>query len=359
MFGIFPKGMGRYNYVIIRIGRARPRGLDPLDWSEMKRHTFLFAAAMFAAAWFATTSAAESPSEPIRPLPRVVEVDAAKAALGERLFHDRRLSTDNTVSCASCHDLRRGGVDRLPRSIGIQGREGAVNAPTVFNSRVNFRQFWDGRAADLLEQAGGPVHNPKEMGSNWSEVIAKLNGDARFRRDFLGVYPQGIDAETLSDAIAAFEGSLITPDAPFDRWLRGEEQALSAEAREGYRLFKGYGCTACHQGMGVGGNMYQKFGLFGDYFSDRGADHGGADDADMGRYNVTGREEDRHYFKVPSLRNVALTPPYFHDGSTLTLDEAVVIMGRYQLGRELPSRDVERIVAFLHSLTGTFRGEPL
>lgn len=298
---------------------------------------------------------AASPAEPIRPLPRQLAVDGAKAALGERLFHDPRLSADDTISCASCHALNIGGVDRLSRSIGIGGQEGPINAPTVFNSRFNFRQFWDGRAADLREQAGGPIHNPLEMGSNWEQVVAKLGADGDYRRDFEALYPQGITAASISDAIATFEGTLVTPDAPFDRWLRGDEGALGEAAREGYRLFKGYGCTACHQGVGVGGNMYQRFGVFGDYFAERGE----VSDADQGRFNVTGFEEDRHYFKVPSLRNVALTPPYFHDGSAATLAEAVVIMARYQLGRELPDRDVERLVAFLESLTGTYKGQSL
>ena len=316
-------------------------------------YTFIF---FLAALLGVPALAADSISEPIRPLPRTVEVDAAKAALGERLFHERRLSADDTVSCASCHDLRRGGVDRRACSVGILGRQGAVNAPTVYNSAFNFRQFWDGRAADLHEQAGGPIHNPKEMDSNWEQVIAKLRADQGYRRDFAAAYRGEISAETIADAIVQFERTLLTPDAPFDRWLRGERDALSAEAREGYRLFKGYGCTSCHQGVGVGGNMYQKFGLFGDYFADRAE----AEKApDRGRFNVTGREEDRHYFKVPSLRNVALTAPYFHDGSVPELAQAVVIMGRYQLGRELPAEDVARIVAFLQSLTGTYRGEPL
>ncbi|THF63414.1 cytochrome-c peroxidase [Pseudothauera rhizosphaerae] len=295
--------------------------------------------------------------EPISPLPRMAEaVDSGRAALGERLFHDPLLSHDRSISCASCHPLDRGGMDGLPRSRGVGDAEGVINTPTIFNTRFNFVQFWDGRAATLTEQVAGPIHNPVEMASNWDEVVARLSAHEDYRAAFARHYPgQRIAAETVADAIAHFERTLITPDSRFDRHLRGEADVLSADEREGYARFKNLGCASCHQGVNVGGNLFQRFGVVGDYFADRGE----PTEADLGRYNVTGEETDRHVFKVPSLRNVALTAPYFHDAGAATLEEAVDIMARYQLGRTLTDEDRQLIVAFLHTLTGTWRGEPL
>jgi cytochrome c peroxidase len=274
--------------------------------------------------------------------------------LGERLFRDTRLSSDDTVACVSCHDLERGGMDGQRVSTGVAGARGGINAPTVFNASFNFVQFWDGRAATLEEQAAGPIHNPLEMASNWEQVLAKLRADPEYPARFAASYRDGLTAANVADAIATFERSLVTPDAPFDRYLRGDAGALTADALEGYRRFKAYGCTSCHQGSHVGGNLYQRFGVLRDYFTGRPVTR-----EDLGRYNVTGREEDRHVFKVPSLRNVALTAPYFHDASAATLDEAIAIMGRYQLGRELSTEDRRLIAAFLHSLTGMWQGRPL
>ena len=289
--------------------------------------------------------------EPITPLPETVNLDQAKVGLGRKLFFDPRLSRDNTVSCATCHDLAAGGADGRRFSIGIDGLVGGVNAPTVLNSRYNFRQFWDGRAASLEEQAAGPVHNPVEMGSTWSQVLEKLGSDSDVVAAFEEIYTDGMTAEAITDSIAEFERSLVTP-ASFDRYLRGDESAISDLAKRGFHLFKRYGCVSCHQGRNLGGNMYQRFGVFGDYFADRGT----GSPADLGRFNVTGRESDKNVFKVPMLRNVALTPPYFHDGSVARLDNAVRVMARYQLGVEIPPDDRDAIVAFLHSLTGTELG---
>ena len=285
--------------------------------------------------------------EPIMPLPEAVNLDRAKVDLGRKLFFDPRLSRDNTVSCATCHDLATGGVDRRKRSIGIDGQVGPVNAPTVLNSSYNFRQLWDGRAGSLEEQAAGPIHNPLEMDSNWSQVLSKLSSDRDVVAAFEDIYPGGMTPAAVADSIAEFERSLITP-APFDRYLRGDEQAVSGLVKRGFHLFKRYGCVSCHQGRNLGGNMYQRFGVFGDYFADRG----GHTPADLGRFNVTGKARDKHVFKVPMLRNIGATPPYFHDGSVATLDEAVRVMARYQLGVEMPSADLNAIVAFLQSLTG-------
>lgn len=288
------------------------------------------------------------------PLPPAPELSPGKVELGRRLFFEKRLSHDDTLSCAGCHDLGRGGTDRLPISIGIGGKVGAVNAPSVFNASLNFVQFWDGRAASLEEQAAGPVHNPVEMGSSWAEVSAKLKQDEAYRDAFRQHYPQGVNESAIVDALATFERSLLTPNSRFDRYLRGEGSALDALERAGYRRFLDYGCASCHQGANVGGNMFQRFGVMDDYFRKRPPSR-----ADLGRFNVTGREEDRHVFKVPSLRNVAVTPPYFHNGSVGTLDEAVVVMGRYQLGRELSNADIKAIAAFLRTLTGTWQGRAL
>jgi cytochrome c peroxidase len=294
-------------------------------------------------------------NEPIYPIPQHVELDARKVALGHRLFHDPRLSGDGTTSCASCHDLGRGGTDQRPRSVGIGGRLGTVNAPTVFNSSFNFKQFWDGRAETLEAQIDGPIHDPREMRSNWPEITGKLKEDPGYVAAFASLYGGGIRPNHVKDAIATFERSLITPNSRFDKFLRGDHAAITEEEKEGYLLFKSLGCVACHQGVSVGGNMFQTFGVMADYFADRG----GLTSADLGRFNVTGQEQDRYRFKVPSLRNVERTAPYFHDGSAATLEQAVTVMARYQLGRALSAADVGRIVQFLRTLTGEYGGRSL
>jgi cytochrome c peroxidase len=285
------------------------------------------------------------------PLPQVPRLPADKVALGKALFQDVRLSRDNTISCAGCHDLSSFGHDRRRVSVGVGGAEGSVNAPTVFNASLNFAQFWDGRAASLEDQAAGPVHNPLEMATDWAAVIGKLQADDAFRRDFLSAYPDGITAANLADAIATFERTLLTENAPFDRYLRGDPQAIDARAKLGYRRFRELGCVSCHQGVNVGGNMFQRFGVMADFFGER-ASQRPAVAADLGRFNVTGQEVDRHVFKVPGLRNVAETAPYFHDGGVARLEDAVAIMGRYQLGRELSPDEIDSLVAFLKTLTG-------
>ncbi len=297
----------------------------------------------------------DSASRPIEPIPVDLDLDARKVSLGDALFHDPRLSHDDTVSCATCHDLSTGGCDRRPTSVGIGGAVGPINAPTVFNSGLQFRQFWDGRAESLEEQASGPVHAPIEMGSNWPEVFSKLREDPDFMQRFTAIYPDGLNAENITDAIATFERSLQTPNSRFDQFLNGDESALTEVELRGYRLFRDYGCVSCHQGVAIGGNMYQRFGVFGDYFAERES----PTEADLGRFNTTGREADRHVFKVPTLRNIAVTQPYFHDGSAETLDHAVRIMARYQLGRELEEEEVVVLVAFLETLTGEYQGRPL
>ncbi|MDR0700856.1 MAG: cytochrome-c peroxidase [Azoarcus sp.] len=293
----------------------------------------------------------------ILPIPRPAEQDilSGKAQLGEKLFNDPQLSADGTVSCANCHALANGGDDGLRFSRGVGNATGVVNAPTVFNSVFNFRQFWDGRAASLAEQIAGPLLDPSEMASSWAIAIRRVKENTAYRGDFQHEYGGEISERTITDALVNFEASLLTPNAPFDRFLNGDTTAIDNETQEGFRRFTDYGCISCHQGIGVGGNFFQRFGIMGDYFADRGS----ITKADLGRYNITKREEDRYVFKVPSLRNVAVTAPYFHDGSAATLDEAIDIMGRYQLGRTLSQEDRRHISAFLKSLTGEYRGEPL
>lgn len=295
-------------------------------------------------------------AEPIFPIPLNIELDQAKVDLGNRLFHDTRLSSDDTISCATCHLLDKGGTDRLPTSIGMLGSDTGLNSPTVYNSGFSFRQNWNGNVKTLEEQVDGPISAAKEMGGiGWSEVIKKLNQSPEEVNAFKQAYDSGINEDNIKDALATFQRSLYTPNAPFDLYLRGNKKAISGQEKQGYDLFKSYGCITCHQGMLVGGNMFQTLGVFGNYFADRGK----VIKSDYGRYNVTGNEEDRHVFKVPSLRNVVLTAPYFHDGNAKTLDEAIKLMGKYQLGVDIPQNDVDSIMLFLRSLTGEYQGEAL
>lgn len=288
------------------------------------------------------------------PLPTEVEVNREKMLLGRSLFHDTRLSGDNTISCATCHSLSAGGAEPRATSTGIRGQIGPINSPTVLNSAFNFVQFWDGRAADLREQASGPVTNPVEMGAEWPEVLERLGKDEEYVASFQAIYGDAeITEERVVDALAEYESFLVTPSR-FDQWLRGEDDALNEEEKKGLRLFVETGCTTCHNGRNLGGNSYQRMGLVHNYFEERG---GRITEADLGRYNVTKDEADRHKFKVPTLRNVELTAPYFHDGSVRDLDEAVRSMGRLQLGRELSDADTSSIVAFLRSLTGEIPAE--
>ncbi len=286
----------------------------------------------------------------LQALPEQVEVDSRKMVLGRRLFHDTALSNDNTLSCASCHDLDRAGTDRRVSSLGVRSQVGPINSPTVLNSRYNFVQFWDGRARDLREQAAGPVANPAEMGNTWPNVVATLTRSPEYVSAFRESYPAaGVTMETVCDAIAVYEETLVTP-SPVDRFLRGDDLALNDEQREGARLFESVGCTTCHSGINIGGSSFQKMGAVRDYFALRGTP---LTVADAGRFNVTHREADRHFFKVPTLRQVAETGPWFHDGHTTTLEDAVRTMGAVQLGRDLDATQVQRIAAFLRAMTGT------
>ncbi|MEQ5969866.1 cytochrome-c peroxidase [Serratia liquefaciens] len=325
-----------------------------LHWAgqvdEQERETLLGWIAQQRARYYASNeAAAEHRNEPIQPIPKALPVDAQKVALGFRLYHDPRLSGDSTLSCAHCHSLNTGGVDGRKTSIGVGGAVGPINAPTVFNSVFNSEQFWDGRAPTLQVQAGGPPLNPIEMASkSWEEIIGKLDKDPVLTRDFVAAYPQGLSGETITDAIAEFEKTLITPDSPFDNWLRGDDNAMTMQQKHGYQLFKDNKCATCHGGTILGGRSFEPLGLKRDF------NFGEITAADIGRMNVTSEARDRLRQKVPGLRNVALTAPYFHRGDVATLDEAVKLMLRYQVGTELPQQDVDDIVAFLESLTGVY-----
>lgn len=293
-------------------------------------------------------SSAQISKEPITPIPLVISVNKAKARLGMQLFNDVRLSRNNTISCASCHNLSNWGIDGMERSVGIEGRLSQRNAPTVFNSRFNFVQFWDGRARTLEAQIDGPLHDPDEMGTDWPSVITKLSTDSSYKKQFKANYPKGITAESIKESIAEFERSLITPDSRFDRFLRGDTSAINEREQMGYQLFKSYGCISCHHGMAVGGGVYEKLGVVRDYFSEQD----NTTTSDLGRFNITGVEDNRFEFKVPSLRLAAHTAPYLHNGSVRTLQGAVQLMAIYQLGWKLPADEVEMISEFIASLAG-------
>ena len=279
--------------------------------------------------------------ELITPIPITIDYNKNKASLGKKLFFETKLSGDNTISCASCHILNEGGDDNVPVSFGINGQQGTRNAPTVLNSKFNFVQFWDGRAADLEEQAHGPIHNPIEMNSNFDEVILKLRKDPEYRKHFNEIYSDGITGTNITNAIAEFEKTLTTPNSRFDKFLRGDETALNKDERNGYKLFKEYGCISCHNGVNIGGNLMQKLGIIEEFKTE-----------DYGLYHITNKEEDKYYFKVPTLRNIQQTSPYFHDGLTPSLEEAVKKMSFYQVGYQLSNKETEDIVKFLKTLTG-------
>ncbi|MBT0962565.1 cytochrome-c peroxidase [Denitromonas iodatirespirans] len=289
-----------------------------------------------------TTMAASD--EPISVIQPPQSINIGMAELGKKLYFDPRLSKSGFISCNSCHNLSMGGTDNLPTSIGDKWQQGPINAPTVLNSSLNVAQFWDGRAADLKAQAGGPIANPGEMAFTHTLAVDVLQSIPGYVREFKMVFGKDkIDIDEVTLAIAEFEKTLVTPNARFDQWLLGKQDALSAKEKAGYALFKDSGCIACHNGEAVGGNSFQKMGVVEPYQAKSPAE---------GRSAVTGKDADRFNFKVPTLRNVEMTYPYFHDGAANTLTEAVDIMGRLQLGRTFSAEENANIVAFLKTLTG-------
>lgn len=272
-----------------------------------------------------------------------------KIVLGTMLYFDPRLSASHAISCSSCHNLGLGGTDNESTSIGHHWQRGGRNAPTVLNAVFNMVQFWDGRAKDLEQQAGGPMVNPVEMASPEAHVAEQLNAIPGYRDAFASAFPGETDPVTLANAqkvIAVFEATLLTPDAPFDRYLKGQADALSPVQKQGLTLFMDKGCASCHNGINIGGGMYSPFGV---------VEKPGADllpPGDKGRFAVTKASGDEFVFKVPTLRNIALTAPYFHTGKTWDLREAVAVMGTSQLGATLSSDEIDKVTAFLESLTG-------
>jgi cytochrome c peroxidase len=282
--------------------------------------------------------------EPITPIEPVKEINLAKVELGKKLYFDPRLSKSGFISCNSCHNLSMGGTDNLKTSIGHNWQQGPINSPTVLNSSMNVAQFWDGRAADLKEQAGGPIANPGEMAFTHTLAINVLESIPEYVTEFTRVFgPDCINIDQVTEAIAEFEKTLVTPNGRFDQWLLGNTDAITAQELAGYELFKSSGCVACHMGPAVGGTSFQKMGLVSPYETNNAA---------QGLAGVTGDDADRFKFKVPTLRNVELTYPYFHDGEAATMEQAVEIMGRLQLGRKFEKVELDQIVAFLKTLTG-------
>jgi cytochrome c peroxidase len=292
-----------------------------------------------ASAWSATVR-----DEPIKPIEPYVSDSPELVELGKKLFFEPRLSMSGIISCNTCHNLSRGGTDNLKTSIGHKWAAGPVNAPTVLNSSLALAQFWDGRAADLQEQAAGPIQADIEMGMPHGLALQVLQSIPGYVEEFEAVFGSGeITLDMVTAAIAEFEETLVTPNSRFDQWLMGSDDALTEDELAGYQLFKSSGCTVCHNGPAAGGTSFQRMGVIEPYQSTSPAE---------GRAAVTGKDADRFNFKVPTLRNVEYTYPYFHDGEARTLEEATDIMGRLQLGRVYEEQEIDQIVAFLKTLTG-------
>ncbi len=307
----------------------------------MRKTLFL---TMMALLPFSSAVADRLSSEPIQPIEPFVSTEPEKVELGKKLFFDPRLSRSGFISCNSCHNLSSGGSDNLPTSIGHNWQQGPINSPTVLNSSLSLAQFWDGRAADLQEQAAGPISNPMEMAFTHSLAVDVLRSIPQYVADFNKIYGSNeITIDQVTNAIAAFEETLVTPNARFDLWLKGNDNALTETELAGYQKFKETGCVACHHGVAIGGTSFQRMGLIEAYQTDNPAE---------GRIAVTGNDADRFSFKVPTLRNVELTYPYFHDGAYWKLEDAVDVMARLQLGQQLAEQDIKNITAFLKTLTG-------
>jgi cytochrome c peroxidase len=303
---------------------------------------------LLGAAALLVASVAFGADDPYRSLYRPIEMpqvsNAQQVELGKKLFFEPRLSKSGFISCNSCHNLSMGGSDNLRTSVGDKWQQGPINSPTVLNSSLNLAQFWDGRAATLKEQAGGPIANPGEMAFSHGLAVEMLRSIPQYVAEFQAAFGHDrITIDEVTAAIAAFEETLVTPNSRFDKWLKGDANALTADELAGYRMFNESGCAACHNGPNLGGNSYQKMGVVAPYKAGVAAE---------GRIAVTGKDADRFNFKVPTLRNVEMTYPYFHDGGADTLAQAVDVMGTLQLGRHFSPDESRQIVAFLKTLTG-------
>jgi cytochrome c peroxidase len=298
-----------------------------------------------ASAWDVLPTQAEAPADN--------PTTAAKVELGQMLYHDPRLSSTGTVSCSSCHNTMLGGEDNRPNSMGVNGQTGGRSAPTVWNAAFNKVQFWDGRAASLEEQAAGPVTNPIEMGmKSWDDVVARLQSIEGYQQSFEQAFGKdSISKDNATKAIAAYERTLITPNSPYDRYVAGDKSALSAQQIRGMEKVAELGCTHCHSGPAFNGpGMFQKFPMIPNGYFEAQYHF----KKDKGLAEVSKSPADEHLWKVPTLRNVALTAPYFHNGSVKSLDKAVTLMAKLQLDKDLSKEEVADIVAFLNGLTGEF-----
>jgi cytochrome c peroxidase len=280
--------------------------------------------------------------EPITPIPAPPAIDPAKLALGENLFSDPRLSHDGTRTCTSCHDVRTNGADANRYDKDADGHNISFNTNTVFNAALSFRLNWEGNVRTLEEQIETAFDSPGFMGTSTDEVLGRLRSDPDMVHRFLEAYGHVPDHDSLIDAMAGYERSLVTPGSRFDQWLEGDAKALTEDEQHGYKLFKSLGCVSCHQGVNVGGNLFEQRGIFRSLSSSK-------PDSSIKRESL----------RVPSLRNVATTPPYFHDGSAPTLDDAIRRMAAAQLNRTLTDQQVGSITAFLKTLTGNYRGAPV
>lgn len=285
------------------------------------------------------------PIAPVAPPPDPSAAERALASLGAELFESPILSEDGQVSCRSCHDPAHGFADGVAQSMPAGRRPLAMNTPTLLNVGLLQVFNWNGRHASLGEHLDGLIQNPLVHATTWASLARRLRDDERWSARFARVFPGGLDESSARSALLAYERSLVAPGAPFDRWLAGAADGISSEALRGYGLFKSHGCVSCHQGMLVGGNLFQRLGVIRPYYT------GSLKEGDLGRFEVTGRDEDRFVFRVPSLRNIAVTAPYLHDGSLATLESVVRVMATYQLGRPLAREQVSSIVAFLETLT--------
>jgi cytochrome c peroxidase len=312
------------------------RGITPIITAKLIQMVLWIVCA------FLLSAASILSDEPVKPVPLTLKYDEAKALLGKKLFFDKRLSLTREVSCSSCHNPNFGMADGKKVSMGVKGHVGALNAPTVYNSRFNFRQFWNGRAWNLEEQASGPLHNPIEMDMSSALVEQRVQDDSVYRAAFEKIYgKERVTFEHIIDAIVEFENALITPNAKFDRYLRGEVE-LAPDELQGYLTFKSLGCVSCHNGVNLGGNSFQYLGAVNPVEGKLKGD----------RYEITKDPFDHNRFKVPTLRNIELTAPYLHDGSQETLEGVLDVMAFHNLGFRLNENQIRQLAAFLKSLTG-------
>lgn len=274
--------------------------------------------------------------------------DIKKYNLGKMLFHDPNLSQDKTISCASCHQLNLYGTDNRTVFKGIKGIEGKLNSPTIFNSKFNIAQDGAGIAKTIKERTKLSFLNENEMGGRVQDVVQYIHADIMLYDEFIGIYGN-VSEDAIFDSIAYFVENLLTPNSKFDQYLKGNKSIFNQDEIEGYQLFKKYGCISCHNGVNIGGNMYQKLGIFNSFEDE--------DDHSLGRYIVTGKEYDKNVFKVPSLRNIAQTAPYLHDGSVADLQTMIKRMGQLQLGITIPQNEISKLETFLITLTGDITNE--